>query len=265
MKSIAGVLVQGKRTTPNHKTKKIIYRNKEEWVRVEDTHEAIISRTQFHLVQELLQEDTRAAEEDTAVHPYCGRIFCGDCGAPAVRKTVRSGKKEYVYYVCGKNKADRDQCSKHSIREDVLDMAVLATIRRQIEVILDMDRALQDMERLAWERFEIKKIDASIAIQEEIIEKNNELRMGTYEDFQAGILTRDEFVSVKSEFTARIAEGQKAIDRLIQSKREIQQGLSEQQGWLNQFKEYENITSITRRVIVSLVERILILKVMKSK
>lgn len=253
-----GVLVQGKRTTPNHKTKKIIYRNKEEWVRVEDTHEAIISRTQFHLVQELLQEDTRAAEEDTAVHPYCGRIFCGDCGAPAVRKTVRSGKKEYVYYVCGKNKSDRNQCSKHSIREDVLDMAVLATIRRQIEVILDMDRALQDMERLAWERFEIKKIDASIAIQEEIIEKNNELRMGTYEDFQAGILTRDEFVSVKSEFTARIAEGQKAIDRLIQSKREIQQGLSEQQGWLNQFKEYENITSITRRVIVSLVERILI-------
>ena len=253
-----GVLVQGKRTTPNHKTKKIIYRNKEEWVRVEDTHEAIISRTQFHLVQELLQEDTRAAEEDTAVHPYCGRIFCGDCGAPAVRKTVRSGKKEYVYYVCGKNKADRDQCSKHSIREDVLDMAVLATIRRQIEVILDMDRALQDMERLAWERFEIKKIDASIAIQEEIIEKNNELRMGTYEDFQAGILTRDEFVAVKSEFTARIAESQKAIERLTQSKSEIQQGLSEQQSWLNQFKEYENISDITRRVIVSLVERILV-------
>ena len=225
---------------------------------MEDTHEAIISRTQFHLVQELLQEDTRAAEEDTAVHPYCGRIFCGDCGAPAVRKTVRSGKKEYVYYVCGKNKADRDQCSKHSIREDVLDMAVLATIRRQIEVILDMDRALQDMERLAWERFEIKKIDASIAIQEEIIEKNNELRMGTYEDFQAGILTRDEFVSVKSEFTARIAESQKAIERLTQSKSEIQQGLSEQQSWLNQFKEYENISDITRRVIVSLVERILV-------
>lgn len=253
-----GVLVQGKRTTPNHKTKKFIYRNKEEWVRVEDTHEAIISRAQFHLVQELLQEDTRAAEEDTAVHPYCGRIFCGDCGAPAVRKTVRSGNKEYVYYVCGKNKADRTVCSKHSIREDVLNMAVLATIRRQIEVILDMDRALQDMERLAWERFEIKKIDASIAIQEEIIEKNNELRMGTYEDFQAGILTRDEFVAVKSEFTARIAESQKAIERLTQSKSEIQQGLSEQQSWLNQFKEYENISDITRRVIVSLVERILV-------
>ena len=253
-----GVLVQGKRTTPNHKTKKFIYKNKEDWVRVEDTHEAIISRTQFHLVQELLQEDTRAAEEDTVVHPYCGRIFCGDCGAPMVRKTVRAGKKAYVYYVCGKNKTDRSLCSKHSIREDVLDMAVLATIRRQIEVIMDLDRALQDMERLAWERFEIKKIDASIAIQEEIIEKNNELLMGTYEDFQAGILTKDEFVAMKSEFTARIAEGQRAIERLTQSKREIQQGLSEQQGWLNQFKEYENITSITRRVIVSLVERILI-------
>lgn len=69
-----GVLVQGKRTTPNYKTKKFVYRNEDEWVRVEGTHEAIISRPQFDLVQKLLLEDTRAGAEDTAVHPYCGRI-----------------------------------------------------------------------------------------------------------------------------------------------------------------------------------------------
>ena len=62
-------------------------------------------------------------------------------------------------------------CSKHSIREDELDTAVLTTIRRQIEVVLDMDRALLDMDRLAWEQFEIKKMDAKIDIQKEIIEK----------------------------------------------------------------------------------------------
>ena len=106
-----GVLVQGKRTTPNYKTKKFVYRNEDEWVRVEGTHEAIISRPQFDLVQKLLLEDTRAGAEDTAVHPYCGRIFCADCGAPAVRKTVRSGDRQYVYYVCSANKSNREACS----------------------------------------------------------------------------------------------------------------------------------------------------------
>lgn len=251
-----GVLIQGKRTTPNHKTKKLIYKNKEEWIRVEGTHEAIVSRSQFHLVQNLLAEDTRAAAEEEAVHPYCGRIFCGDCGAPAVRKTVRSGEKQYVYYVCGRNKGNRSVCSSHSIREDILDTAVLTTIRRQIEVVLDMERALKDMEDLAWERFEIRKIDANIEVQEEIIKKNNDLRLGSYEDFQAGILNRDEFVAVKGEFAARIMEAQQAIEKLNQSKSEIQQGLSEQQSWLDQFREYKNISEISRRVIVSLVERI---------
>lgn len=117
-----GVLVQGKRTTPNYKTKKFVYRNEDEWVRVEGTHEAIISRPQFDLVQKLLLEDTRAGAEDTAVHPYCGRIFCADCGAPAVRKTVRSGDRQYVYYVCSANKSNREACSIP--KKDLLDKPV---------------------------------------------------------------------------------------------------------------------------------------------
>lgn len=251
-----GVLVQGKRTTPNYKTKKFVYRNAEDWVRVEGTHEAIISRPQFDLVQKLLLEDTRAAAEDTAVHPYCGRIFCADCGAPAVRKTVRSGERQYVYYVCGANKSNRAVCSKHSVREDVLNGAVLATIRKQIELALDMDRALQDIERLSWERFELRKLDANIELQNEIIQKNNNLRLGVYEDLQSGILTRDEFISMKAEFASRIAEAQKVIEQLTRSKSEIQHGLSKQQSWLAQFKEYKNISEVTRSVLVSLVERI---------
>ena len=40
---------QGKRTTPNYKVKTVVYRPPEEWMRVEDTHEAIISREDFDL------------------------------------------------------------------------------------------------------------------------------------------------------------------------------------------------------------------------
>ena len=249
-------MVQGKRTTPNHKTKKFVYKDQNDWVRVEGTHEAIISRPQFDLVQQLLQEDTRACAEKSAVHPYCGRIFCGDCGAPAVRKTATCGGKRYVYYVCGANKADSHVCSKHSIREETLDSAVLITIQRQIEVALDMDRALSQIEALTWEKTELRKIDANIELQNEIIQKNNDLRLGIYEDLQGGILSREEFMTLKEEFSARIAAAKLVIEQLNSSKSEIQHGLSKQQSWLSQFREYENVTAITRRLIVSLVERI---------
>ena len=252
----AGILVQGKRTTPNYKTRKYIYKDESEWVRVEGKHEAIVSQPQFDLVQQLLREDTRAGGQGSSVHPYCGRIFCGDCGAPLVRKTVGSGEKRYVYYVCSANKADRNICSKHSIREDVLNEAVLATLQRQIEVILDMDQALAQIEALTWERSEIRKLEANIEYQNQIIEKNNALRLGVYEDLQNGILTKDEFLAMKAEFTARIGEAERVQKQLMGDKRTIQHGLSRQQSWLSQFRQYENISQISRIVIVSLVEQI---------
>lgn len=250
-----GVMIQGKRTTPNYKTKKMVYKPKNEWDRVESTHDAIILRAQFDLVQQILQEDTRVGKEEV-VHPYCGRIFCGDCGEPMVRKISNAGGKQYVYYVCKANKMDRHVCSSHSIREDVLNNTMLAIIQRQIEVALDMDRALAQIEALTWEKAEMRKIDANIVIQEEDIQRNNELRLGIYEDLKKGILSREEFVILKEEFAKRITSSREAIERLNSSKSEIMHGLSKHQSWLSQFREYENITEITRRLIIHLVERI---------
>ena len=223
---------------------------------MENRHEAIISRPQFDIVQQILREDTRAGAEQTAVHSYCGRIFCGDCGAPMVRKTVNSGGKRYVYYVCSANKADRAVCSKHSIREDTLDQAVLVTVQQQIRTVLDMDRAMQQIEALSWEKSEIKKLEANMEYQSQVIEKNNVLRLGVYEDLRAGILTREEFLTLKEEFSARIDEAKQVLDQLIRDKSNIQQGLSEQQSWLSQFRKYKNIAEISRLVVVHLIEQI---------
>ena len=251
-----GVLVQGKRTTPNYKVKKIIYKDKEDWARVEGTHEAIIARPFFDLVQQLLLEDTRISPDQEKIYPYSGKIFCGDCKSMITRKTVKSGGKAYVYYICSANKANRNICSKHSIRQTDLDEAVLAAIQAQINVILDLDKALQQIKSLAWERSEIKKIEANIDAQNQIIHKNRDLRMGIYEDLREGIISQDEFQELKQEFTQRIADAKHAVEKLNTAKNEILQGSSMQQGWLAQFRKYQNITEITRPVIVNLIEKI---------
>ncbi len=251
-----GVMIQGKRTTPNYKTKTVVTKAESEWLRVEGTHEAIISVRDFELVQELLKDDTHCRAGDVTVPVYAGRIYCGDCGATAVRKTVSYAGKRYVYYVCNANKHDKTVCSRHSIREDILGQVIYQTVRHQIDLLLDVDKALRQFENLSWEKHKLKQLDASIEIQEEVVRKNNTLRLGIYEDLRAGLLDRSEYESLKKELAERIAEATAAIEKLNKEKREILDGVSKQQSWIEQFRQYENVTELTRPMVIHLIERI---------
>lgn len=251
-----GVMIQGKRTTPNYKTKTVVTKAESEWLRVEGTHEAIISVRDFELVQELLKDDTHCRAGDVTVPVYAGRIYCGDCGAAAVRKTVSYAGRRYVYYVCNANKYDKTVCSRHSIREDVLSQVIYQTVRHQIDLLLDVDKALRQFENLSWEKHKLKQLDASIEIQEEVVRKNNTLRLGIYEDLRAGLLDRSEYESLKKELAERIDEATAAIEKLNKEKREILDGVSKQQSWVEQFRQYENVTELTRPMVIHLIERI---------
>ena len=251
-----GVMIQGKRTTPNYKTKTVVTKAESEWLRVEGTHEAIISVRDFELVQELLRDDTHCRAGDVTVPVYAGRIYCGDCGATAVRKTVSYAGKRYVYYVCNANKHDKTVCSRHSIREDILGQVIYQTVRHQIDLLLDVYKALRQFENLSWEKHKLKQLDASIEIQEEVVRKNNTLRLGIYEDLRAGLLDRSEYESLKKELAERIAEATAAIEKLNKEKREILDGVSKQQSWIEQFRQYENVTELTRPMVIHLIERI---------
>ena len=251
-----GVMIQGKRTTPNYKTKTVVTKAESEWLRVEGTHEAIISVRDFELVQELLRDDTHCRAGDVTVPVYAGRIYCGDCGAAAVRKTVSYAGRRYVYYVCNANKHDKTVCSRHSIREDILGQVIYQTVRHQIDLLLDVDKALRQFENLSWEKHKLKQLDASIEIQEEVVRKNNTLRLEIYEDLRAGLLDRSEYESLKKELAERIAEATAAIEKLNKEKREILDGVSKQQSWIEQFRQYENVTELTRPMVIHLIERI---------
>lgn len=104
-----GTLVQGKRTTPNHKIKKIVEKPCDEWVRVENNHVPIISKEVFQTVGKLLLQDTRVAPDQEIVSLFAGLIFCGDCGQNMVKNSVCKAGKTYSYYMCCTNRTTK-QC-----------------------------------------------------------------------------------------------------------------------------------------------------------
>ena len=136
-----GVLIQGKETTPSYKVRKRVTKPEDEWAVVPGSHEAIIGHRDFESVQKALSLDTRRSPGDSAVQLFSGMVFCGECGASMVRKTVPSGNKKYVYYVCAAHKQDKS-CSPHRMRDGALEDIVLETLRQYIRDVVDLDDIL---------------------------------------------------------------------------------------------------------------------------
>ena len=251
-----GVLEQGKTTTPNYKVKTRIVKDESKWARVENAHEAIITPAQFELVQTVLGIDTCRAEGQDEIYPFSGMIYCADCQSPMIHRTATAGGKKYQYYMCSGNKRDKDSCTTHNIKCELVEKVVLATVQAHISMAIDIDNAMKRVEALDWEKREIRKIDAQISAMELDVEKFNNIKMELYEDLKSDLITKEEYHSFKNDYDIRIQSIRQQIAGLVSQRNAVEGGLTSVQGWFAQFRKYENIEKLTRLTIVSLIERV---------
>ena len=253
-----GTLIQGKRTTPNYKVKKTIVKSENEWVCIQNAHEAIISPALFDLVQNLLLEDTRSPSGESAVHLFSGKIYCADCEHPMIRRVYNYEQKTYVYFICGNNKQHSKVCSSHRITEAAVIEVVFEVIRSQIALIMEISEIVDAIDGLTWENQELEKIAGAIAYQEGQASHYQRLKIDAYEDYRSGLLSQTDFQTITADFDKRIAECKRLIEGFTSDRNKITSGTSEQLSWFQQWKQYQNITQLDRRTVVNFVDRILI-------
>ena len=251
----AGVLEQGKVTTPNHKLKNRINKAKEDWNIVENAHEPIISKQVFDVVTDLLASDTRSAPSEKGVYTFSGKLFCADCGNTMVRKLVPSGGKKFAYYVCSTKKSGKG-CTMHSTSEIELTNIVFSAINKQIANVLDLEEVMQYVASLSSKEKEVKKLYAGLAIREEEVERYKNLKLSVYEDFKEGLLKKYEYAEFNELYTKKLSDSQQAVDHLKSDIDVIVSGEGESQKWIDEFKVHRNITELSRMVVVSLIKRI---------
>lgn len=251
-----GVLVQGKETTPSYKVHKRITKDESDWSVIEDSHEAIISKIDFDSVQKVLKCDTRRSPGSKAVGLFSGMIFCGDCGASMVRKTVPAGEKKYVYYVCSVHKQDKS-CSPHRIRDNALEEIVLDSLKQHISEVVDMSELLTITDTAPLRTAQAQKVQRQLDKKHEEYEKLQKLLMSLYENLADGIIDREEYTRLKASFTARADEAEKQMDALREQLEDIHNHGTEN-AWMNEFIKRHGLTALDRSVVVALIDKILI-------
>lgn len=250
-----GTLIQGKESTPNYKVKMREKKPREEWIRVENAHEAIISRANFEIISDIILKDTRVTAGKNAVSVYSGYLVCADCGCSMVRKKAYSGSFEYVYYVCSGNKKNKDTCSSHRISENALNLAVTKTLQLHLKHLADLQESILYIRKTSCNSDKIKMMVVQSERIKEDIEKYNRLKLECYEDYKNELITQDEYLLFKKELDNRMEDTKKAATELGRKKRMILDGRYEKESFMEKFLTSKDI-ELTRSLLVRFISQI---------
>lgn len=247
-----GVLIQGKSSTPNHKIKKKFQKPREDWARVENAHEAVISREDYERVNNLLSRDTRIAPGENTVYLFSGVAVCGNCHENLIRKPIQIGGKKYVYYVCTAG------CNGHRISESALTESVTAALRDHIANILNLERVLRFIDKLPLRQEEVKRLDKQIVQKRAEIERYKKLLFSLYENLESGIINEAEYREMKETYSGLHTEAEQALDRLSGEVEDVISCKGEKNGWIEHFKQYHNFSELTRKLLVAAIDEIVV-------
>ena len=252
-----GTMVQGKNRMKSYKLHISEAVPEDEWITVEQTHEAIIPIELFDKAQALFERDTRTAPAQPKVYLFSGFLRCADCGKAMNRKQISQPHRDYYYYICSTFKKQHSgACTKHTIRSDRLEQAVLETLRSQIALAVEMDELIAEINRSGTRSRSAQPLlneRAQLTVEHERIEQ---MKLSLYPDWKAGDISREEYHRLKEQFEQQQAKLDTRLASLQTRIDEAQNGVDETNSFLSQFVKYRSLQTLTREVVVELIDMI---------
>lgn len=275
--------------TVNFRTKKLSYKDKvavkndsDEIVVFTDTHEAIIDRKTWYMVQELRKTKRRINTEGES-NPFVGKIFCADCGGKMHYRNEgkRAGRKwrglpdgsvrtTPACYNCGNYNNSHDQsgkvCCSHNIQAKVIDQFVIETIQYACKSVRMDERAFVESIRSASEireQSEAKKLKAALKHQEKRYAELDILLKKAYEDNALGRLPDKRYEMLSAGYEKEQAELEQFIKACREQLTQYDEDTDRTEKFLALVHKYTDITELTPVIINEFVDKILVHKAEK--
>ncbi|MEG1809067.1 MAG: recombinase family protein, partial [Oscillospiraceae bacterium] len=216
-----GDMVQGRTKKLSYKEKQTVPTEKDEWIIVPDTQEAIISREDFERVQNVISHRTRASKTGER-HPLAGRLRCADCGSNMRKMTVypKSLGSGRSYVKCRGYESGAQICkSNHSMRLDVLESLIADKIKGYIVSCCDMEAALEAVSDCKSEQAR-EAVFGEMEKAKREIEKRKKAMRNLYLDKSEGVIDAEQFKEISSAY---LAETSSIEERCAVLQRQLEQ------------------------------------------
>ncbi len=245
-----GVLIQGKRTTPNHKVRKVIYKSASEWIRYENAFEPVIDRHTFEVVQNLMDCDVRRSADGTAL--LSGLVECADCHQSMVRK---SPDRTHHYYVCSTHLYEKE-CQSHSFSEKKLLPVVQESILYYISLIVELKEVLQYVEKAEIPERRMYEADQMLKMQKSEYERIFQIKKNLYDSYCEGLLDDKEYLVYKKKYDVQLHQTEEAVKKQQAAISDMLATLEKQKAWMEYFLRYKDVREVDRMAVSMLVKRV---------
>lgn len=212
-----GDLEQGKsKTIERHKQVAV---SPDEYIIVRGTHEPIVSREMFEKSKQF-RESVREEYKQKSVDPYTenifkGKIFCAHCGKPLhrCRRKCKTKADAYSFRCLANDRIAKGVCVGVRINENDLIEAVSSGIKTLVS-----KSAYSSIE--SSKKQQCDKLNKSVTEYQSELDKVQSFIRSLYENFVEGIISNDEYISFKSDYSEKAAN---LKEKITTAKRELSQ------------------------------------------
>ena len=253
-----GDTVNFKTYSKSNKLKKRLKNDPENILIFKNTHEAIIDRKTFELVQKHFAGRKRP-DKQGEMDKYAGYLFCGECGSRLYLHRGKTIKTENNAFQCGGYQTRSTDCTAHYIRENVLDQIVLHNLKTVTAYAREQPEEFYAMATQNGEA-EAKKFYATterekVQIEKRIKELDNIIRC-LYEDRVCGRLTPERYDIMANGYEQEQAELRQKLTSITEriSKMDMRERCIQE--FMDKAKSYVEMPKLTPELLRVFIRRI---------
>ncbi len=255
-----GHTVNFKTHVKSYKVHKTIYNSPDQWKVFEGTHEAIIDKETFEIVQKIRAGKRRPTRMGD-MPMFSGLLYCADCGRKLSFHRKADEPAEKHHYLCENYRSNTANCTMHYIRNVVVERIVLENLKEVIQyvsnyedefvqMIMDSDMRQRNRE-LAQKKKRLAEIQKRIGELDTIFQR-------IYEDNIIGKLSDERFM--------KMSKGYEDEQHTLQTEaNEIQSELQQEEKksvdvkrFLAIVKKYTDLTELTPEILREFIDKIIV-------
>lgn len=248
-----GNMVQGRYGSISYKTKQNKPRPKEQWIRVEHTHEAIIDQDLWDRVQTRIKEKAKPFTLGS-IGLFAKKVRCMNCGY-----TMRSTKNRGRHYLqCSNRRVSKDACAGSFVSVEKLERIVIQELNRLSALYLDeaeLERSLELPNSLNTQKQRL--LEQRDLIQAQLEEYRKGLRE-LYLDKVRGVLSEEDFLSLSQDFSREKVQLEHRWEESEQHLEELEARIASGDHRREVAKRYTHLEHLTREMVEVLIDYILV-------
>lgn len=190
--------------------------DKEEWIRIENAHEAIVDKELFDQANRLHPRKKRSGISESRKNHTIARkekqpalLICGNCGRALIEESAHILK-------CSAGRTGGDKiCREFSIRREELETAVMEYVRKYAASML-ADKTPQKADKRKVETG--NKTEILSAMKHLSSEK-----MKLYDDYKDGYISREDYKKLAEKIGQKLDGLQQQLDNIVETEKEIRE------------------------------------------